>query len=404
MPLGRDNVGDEAIIACMVQIVREACPEAEITVSTDDQPGTAQKLGVRTVPLLGFIPPGYERAELTRAMKSTDWFIWSGATGLSDYPHVTLDLMETAQRLGKGTIVFATGMNTQLNPALYTLQPGRKASLLRCLSLLTLGSVDLVNYWNRRKDAALRDRIGRVLSGAELVVARDAESRQEVLKSAPQLAVTVGADPAIRLQPAAWDRIKLSPEVRNLLGDRHPKLGLCVSAQRPINDLAGLVRALDDLIARHQLRVLFIPMNPLTDAKLMGELQGQMTHADQSALLSGRYEPEEIAAVAGKMDVVASSRLHLLILAANAHVPLVGISRGSKVDNFLQPFMLRSVGETERMDLGLFKQEVGRLLDQSAAHRKHAEEVHRQARARLDAACAQLKLTLSGNARAGRGS
>lgn len=41
---------------------------------------------------------------------------------------------------------------------------------------------------------------------------------------------------------------------------------------------------------------------------------------------------------AAKCDVVLSSRLHLLILAANAGTPGLGIARGSKLANWLSNF------------------------------------------------------------------
>ena len=56
VPLGCDNVGDEAIITCVVQLLREIVPEAELTVSTREEKKTARLLNVRTVPLYGFPP------------------------------------------------------------------------------------------------------------------------------------------------------------------------------------------------------------------------------------------------------------------------------------------------------------------------------------------------------------
>ncbi len=46
VPFGRDNVGDEAILECIVSIVRSVCPDSEIWVSTDDREATEKKLKV----------------------------------------------------------------------------------------------------------------------------------------------------------------------------------------------------------------------------------------------------------------------------------------------------------------------------------------------------------------------
>jgi len=57
VPYGRNNVGDEAILECVVGLIREIYQDGRIVVSTDDQEGTARRLGVDTVPLFGFAPP-----------------------------------------------------------------------------------------------------------------------------------------------------------------------------------------------------------------------------------------------------------------------------------------------------------------------------------------------------------
>ena len=107
VPFGCDNVGDEAILACALEIFREAAPDAEITVSTGDPERTAKRLDVATCGLLGFfceVTP----EETRRVIASHDLFVWCGATGLSDYPQVTTELMLQAQAMGKKTLYSTT--------------------------------------------------------------------------------------------------------------------------------------------------------------------------------------------------------------------------------------------------------------------------------------------------------
>ena len=54
IPLGCDNIGDEAIIACVVKMLKESLPGVELTVATAD-PDTAELLGVNVVPPFGFV-------------------------------------------------------------------------------------------------------------------------------------------------------------------------------------------------------------------------------------------------------------------------------------------------------------------------------------------------------------
>ena len=94
------------------------------------------------------------------------------------------------------------------------------------------------------------------------------------------------------------------------------------------------------------------------------------------------------------MDVLISSRLHLLILGSINHVPLVGISRGSKVDNFLAPFGLDAVGSVESCDFDRLVAETARWLDGRDEFRQRSEKVRADLLARLDRATGRLKEVL----------
>ena len=55
-------------------------------------------IGVEVVPPYGFA--GRSLDGFAEAVRAHDAYIWCGATGLSDYPHVALRLLEIAQREG----------------------------------------------------------------------------------------------------------------------------------------------------------------------------------------------------------------------------------------------------------------------------------------------------------------
>ena len=76
-------------------------------------------------------------------------------------------------------------------------------------------------------------------------------------------------------------------------------------------------------------KVLGIPMNPKTDRALLESLGVECIPGTT---------PEAVMEAAAKCAVVLSSRLHLLILAANVGTPGLGIARGSKLANWLDNF------------------------------------------------------------------
>ena len=394
VPFGRNNVGDEAILECVVRIVREARPDAEITVSTDDGVATATKLGVHTVPLFGFAPP-YSQAEFVKVLRANDVVIWAGATGLSDYPEIPCGMFRIAQAAGRKTILWAVGMNDELNPAKYRVLPGRRRRFLEALRVASFGFFNTIAWEERRRVTRAKAAIVHALDGADLVVVRDPESAEQLRRCGVQGEVIVGADSALLLEPSSLEAVRLSTDLRSALTEPFPRIGFCVSAQRAICGEANLINLFDRLVEERHARIVFIPMNPLTDAALMSGLRQRMKHPECAFVLDGRYEPAEILAVASQMDVIASSRLHLLIFASILHVPIIGISRGSKVDNFLRPLGLRSVGSVEACDFNALQMEIVRLLQEKPAYQARSREVRQDLMSRLAVARTRLFETLT---------
>ena len=304
IPLGCDNIGDEAIIAGVVKMLKESLLEVELTVATADR-ATADLLGVNVVPPFGFAGHGLDGFE--DAVRAQDAYIWCGATGLSDYPHVALDLLETAQRAGVATFIWGVGMDDELNPVFFK-AGGKRRLVLRCIGLL--------GWYERRLRDRLARRIAAVLPRCRGVWLRDPQSAAMLAQTGfPGAKVT--ADSAILLGNG-------DGPTHSSRGAEGAALGLCISTQRQVADLDG-VKGLIAAVRESGARVIGIPMNPKTDRSLLESLGVEC--------ISGTT-PEAVMEAAAKCDVVLSSRLHLLILAA----PGLGIARGSKLANWLSNF------------------------------------------------------------------
>ena len=308
IPLGCDNIGDEAIIAGVVRMLKSSLPGVELTVATND-PATAQLLGVEVVPPFGFA--GTPLDGFAAAVRGRDAYIWCGATGLSDYPDVALDLLEMAQREGVATFVWGVGMDDELNPVFFRAH-GKRRLLLQCLGL--------VDWYERRLRARLARRIAAILPRCRGAWLRDPESAA-MLATMGFAGAKVAADSAILLDEST----NHEPRTTN----HEPRtLGLCISTQRQVADLAGLKGLLSDVRSAGW-KIVGIPMNPKTDRALLGKLGVECIPGST---------PEAVMAAAAECDVVLTSRLHLLILAANAGTPGLGIARGSKLANWLANF------------------------------------------------------------------
>ncbi len=388
VPFGRDNAGDEAILECIVGMIREICPAADITVSTDDPRETAARLDVKTVPLFGFSPP-YSKLQMRQCIADADVFFWAGATGLSDYPEIPLAMLEIAHASGTRTVVWGVGMNENLNPNIYRVLPGKRHVLLTLLSLLTFRRVDFVRQREARIAARARGKIVEQLRLVDLVVLRDPETLAAVHECGDVPEAIVGADPAELLRPEPWENVRLPAEAHAILESGQRKIGLCISAQRQLVHERELLGFLDQLAA-DDYRIIFLPMNHATDAPLMDSLRERMENKAHSVVIHGKRTPREILAIAGHLDLVISSRLHLLILASVLHVPIIGISRGSKVDNFLAPFEHVSAGSVDECDFEHMESELNRLIDSREEFAEVSTAVHEMLLLRLAAARERL--------------
>lgn len=393
VPFGRNNVGDEAILECVVKIIRDICPDAEITVSTDDGEATAARLNVKTIQLFGFTPP-YSHELMCRTLAENDVFIWSGATGLSDYPEIPLEMLSIARQAGTKTVLWGVGMNNELNPFKYKLMPGRRLAVLRGLTLATLNCIDFVEMEEHRRENRARKMIAEQLAQADLVVLRNPETLREAQRFGKIPGALVGTDSAILIEPAPWDQVHLEAAARELIESDVCKLGVCISAQREISDTSALVGFLDTVTDDEKCRIVFLPMNPETDAFLMADLQRAMKKPEASTVIGGVFQPAEILAIAARLDVVVSSRLHLLILAASQHVPIIGISRGSKVDNYLAPYDLKAAGSVDQCDFDALCDEVKRLIENRGEFEARSREVRDELLQRLETAKQHLAALL----------
>ena len=377
VPYGRDNVGDEAILATVIDGIREAIPNADITISTGEPTKTAKKFNLKTVPLLGFKDPVYDPKQLDDEMKKADIYIWGGATGLSDYPDTAIKIANTALMNNTELVLYSCGMNDKLNPAHFKLMDGKKKKILSLFSKLSLNLFDFVEIYNNAKESRTRENIKNTLDQASLIISRDVQSKEQIELCGVTKKVYSTSDPAILLKQSSEKRLNEIWEQHKLWDIKKGVriIGICISAQRAVNQLDDIIALSDHLIKEEKSKILFIPMNPKTDSELMSRIHKQMKFQSDAKVLTGEFEPEEITAIASRMSLVISSRLHLLILSEINHIPIIGLSRGSKIDNFMKLFNESSSGSVEKFDLDIVKSNCNRLLEDSEGFKLRAKSI-----------------------------
>lgn len=393
VPFGCDNIGDEAILECIVSIIRRNFPSASITVSTAKPKETARLLGVDCVELFAF--DGKRFDGLKDALKKCDVFMWAGATGLSDYPDTALKIISAALDCGLKTVVWGVGMNSVFNPAFFKLG-GKKLFLCSVLKKMSLSMLDFQRIAEDIKIGGVKRRLRDTLSKCDLIVVRD-EPSACVLETCGLSRIAVGADSALLLKPSPLEKTGLPANmISTLKSDDFEKIGICVSAQSAIKRLDDFALCIDELLQKSSRRAFFIPMNPVTDFALMDKLRDSLKFRDRTFIVENCENPSDVEAIAEYCSVVVSSRLHLLILSANVGTPIVGISRGSKVDNFLANFGLSSVGNVDDCDFDALKKQVEGFLSDSSEFKAECGLVCRRLLARLSEAEDKLRAVLGG--------
>jgi len=227
------------------------------------------------------------------------------------------------------------------------------------------------------------------------VVVRDAESEAALRRVGVQGNILVGSDAALGLIPAPLEKISMPEPIRKAMSATgSPRVGLCLSAQDAPKNLSAVVSVLDRLIADANATIFGIPINPVTDSRLVREIRPQCKAPERVFVLEGIIDPEEVAGALGQMDVIVSTRLHGLILASLSDIPLVGISRGTKIDTFLRPFGLRPAGSFQNLDVAELEQQIRQRLAQAAEFRQRAAVVRLERRQALETTRQRLKSLL----------
>ncbi len=393
VPFGRGNVADEAVAEAVVTIVRELCPTAEISVSTDQEAPTRKRLSIKTSPLIEF-PDSKISQEMTREIiRDQDWIIWAGAFGLSDYPLEALSLLDQAQQEGVKTIIFCVGQDSR---ATRPTTSGAKKALFGTIRFLTAGIVDLNAESEAKRDASLVEIINRVIPKTDLVILRDHATANELgkLLDAPEPKL-IGADPMISLTCQDIDTCRFPRDTMDFLERSDFKIALSISSDYPAASLRRIKSTLDSLITNKQAKFLGIPLNPSTDTQALTELQSQLETPAAMLVLKGSYDPDEIMAATSRVDVVISDQRELLFLAANTLTPFVNLGPHSSSKTLAEQFGLPTVNNCSDVESEIFAKEIAELTEIRASFRKKAITVKLDMLAQLKAAKQQLSDTLN---------
>nr|MDT0658828.1 polysaccharide pyruvyl transferase family protein [Micromonospora sp. DSM 115978] len=327
---GGRNQGDEAILTALLADLRSRRPDARILVfSRDPQHTTHAHPGVEAV-----VWEGISRADTTETLARMDLLLLGGGGILYDSEaRRYLRLVLAAQERGLPVFTYAMGC-------------GPLTEAVDC--------------------AMVRDTV----SAAAEVTVRDEESKLLLEEAGVMRDITVTADPALMLEPEEFGsgllRAEGVPGGRRLVGISVREPGR--AAERL--DVGGYHRLLaqvsDFLVHRLDASVLFVPMER-DDIRHAHGVLSHMTSSDHGRILHGDYRPRQLLGLMRHFDLAVGMRLHFLIFAALAGVPLLPLPYAGKVFDFAQRVGAPALRGVEREVEGPLLAEVDRLWDERTA-------------------------------------
>jgi polysaccharide pyruvyl transferase CsaB len=288
---GFGNLGDEALLAVIVERLRARWPAGAVDVLSADPAATARAYGVEATPRMDM---GRVRAAIGRAD-----VVLSGGGGLLQNVTSLRSLLyyggviRSAIRAGKPTMVFAQ-------------------------------SIGPLDFWGR---AVVRT----FCKGLAAATVRDERSRALLGSLLPGTPVERTADPVFLIEPEP-DPLDLASEG---LGDADAPL--VVVSVRKWHGADGTARTLaavvDRLAGAHGARVAFLPLGGPPDAEVATTI---IRRCASTPVLLPDYPLAQAVQVVARASLVVGMRLHALVIAARLGVPFLAIPYDPKVSALLE--------------------------------------------------------------------
>jgi len=311
---GFNNLGDEAILASMVNMIKRADQEAEITILSHKPELTAKKHRTDSI-------YRYNLFNILSRMRSSNIFISGGGSLLQDktsfktVPYY-LGLIFLAQIFKMRTIFFAQGVGPVKN------------KLYRYLIKKVLKNVD---YLSVRDENSKKFLISIGINEKNIEVIDDP---------------VYATKPAIIKQRQNLETKKIGVSVRDWGSNRYLKI---------------LSEFLNSLNKNEDLSITIIPFHEGKDIKISRKLF-ELLEAEVE-IIEYTDNVKQINDLYSSFDMFIGLRLHSLIFAAVNHIPFIGISYDPKVSSLIEEMGYQKEITTENISLEKLEESYYRIKD-----------------------------------------
>lgn len=287
---GFGNVGDEALLAVIVERLRARWPTCAVDVLSGDPAATARTYGVDATPRmdLGRVRAAVDRADV---VLSGGGGLLQNVTSLRSLLYYA-GVIRTGVRAGKPTMIFAQ-------------------------------SIGPLDFWGRAVVRAF-------CKGIAQATVRDERSRSLLAALLPGVPVERSADPVFLLEPSGKP-LDLAAEG---LGGGGPLVVVSVRKWQGADATARAMAAVvDRLAAVHGAQVAFLPLGGPPDAEVATTI---IRRCASTPVLLPEYSLDHAAQVIGRASLVIGMRLHALVIAARLGIPFTALPYDPKVTGLLE--------------------------------------------------------------------
>lgn len=311
------NRGDRAILAGLIEVVRERWPDADIVSLSQYAERDARWFGIRFLPQSPYSTSPGDYLRLLRAARSADVVVWGGGEILKDYTNKV------------GLVYWAL-----------------KLTGLRLVNRNVFGAFQGIGPTGAKIS---RSMIRYTVNRTRGFIVRDDESAEKLRAWGVKRPVVSSFDPAVMAPVAEWTD-ELAERVRKTLSvdDDFLSKAVGVGVRRWFHYRKGgwlprnmqgaeaetpeferyrdhLVELADRLVAESDANLLFFPMHMAPtegDDALAHDIISRMRQPERARVVDEDvFAPGELSAIIQRCDLFIASRLHSAILAACARVP-----------------------------------------------------------------------------------
>lgn len=293
------NLGDEAILQCIIQELRNSLP-VTITVLSRNADDTLNRHHVdKAVDVRKFA-----MNEIRPEIEKLDLFVLGGGGILYD-----ADVKDYLRE-----VIIAREMNIPV-------------------MTYAIGAGPL-------KETAMQDLVKDTLENVNVITVREKNAQRLLERVGIKKEIIVTADPALLLKPEPVPDNILTSEGMNgkkLVGISVREPG---AAAPDIDDKVYhslLANAADFIVDRLDADVVFIPLERHSlDLQHSHSVVSLMLKPQRASVLKGDYTSGQLLSIMSKLNFAVGMRLHFLIFAALQKVPFVALPYASKVEGFLE--------------------------------------------------------------------